>query len=380
MKENELRYYFPYSIEKAYNFRELMANKELLNKLEPEYERILENDYYVSRIKDFDKNQYNLTRNKYIKENYNNWLNWYKNGRNIFSFSKELLQMLEKTDVGDVTYQSFNLPYDNFYISLKPLEIPVSNDNAKIIDGVYVSVDRLAMENTFKEEHPLIYLYAISFDFVGDFEEMKLKFYDKIWDSYGDGIGGVNFWNYSFYFIDDEAEAVLTIEDAVSDAKKMFKSSYFPENAEEIEDCHLDAYNYQIDFIERTCKVLINSLLYLSLPKEVQEIKESYPVDLPHNYNKKISFSANNSDRKKVERKISENGFSKIKFVGSSFKDNIRNNFNRENELSPHWRRGHWRNQPFGVALAEAKLIWIKPTIVNKENGEPQKGHIYTTE
>jgi hypothetical protein len=49
-------------------------------------------------------------------------------------------------------------------------------------------------------------------------------------------------------------------------------------------------------------------------------------------------------------------------------------------DISPHWRRGHWRNQPFGEKLSEKKLIWIKPTIVNKEKGEPIKGHIYTTE
>jgi len=226
MTENELKYYFPYQIDKTYNFREIMKNKELLDKLQPEYEQIFEDGNYVSKIKDFEKNQDKLTKNNYVKENYYCWLNWFKNGRNIFSFSKELLRMLEKTDVGEVTYESFNLPYDSFYISLKQLDITVSNDSDKIIEGVYISIDRQAME----KENPLIFLYAISFEFVGDFEEMKLKFYDKIWDSYGDGIGGVNFWHYSFYFSDDKEDKVLTIEDAILDTKKMFKSSYFPEN------------------------------------------------------------------------------------------------------------------------------------------------------
>lgn len=30
-----------------------------------------------------------------------------------------------------------------------------------------------------------------------------------------------------------------------------------------------------------------------------------------------------------------------------------------------HWRRGHYRNQPFGKNLAESKLIWIEPVLVN---------------
>ena len=45
--------------------------------------------------------------------------------------------------------------------------------------------------------------------------------------------------------------------------------------------------------------------------------------------------------------------------------------------LSSHWRRGHWRNQRFGEKLIYEKLIWIKPVIVNKSLGTPQKGHIY---
>ncbi len=29
-----------------------------------------------------------------------------------------------------------------------------------------------------------------------------------------------------------------------------------------------------------------------------------------------------------------------------------------------HWRRGHWRNQPFGPARHERKYLWIEPTLV----------------
>jgi hypothetical protein len=34
-----------------------------------------------------------------------------------------------------------------------------------------------------------------------------------------------------------------------------------------------------------------------------------------------------------------------------------------------HWRRGHWRNQRFGKALAETKLMWIRPTMVKGQGG-----------
>jgi hypothetical protein len=40
-------------------------------------------------------------------------------------------------------------------------------------------------------------------------------------------------------------------------------------------------------------------------------------------------------------------------------------------EVEPHWRRGHWRLQPHGTGLSLLKLIWIRPTIVRRDKGEP---------
>ena len=77
-------------------------------------------------------------------------------------------------------------------------------------------------------------------------------------------------------------------------------------------------------------------------------------------------------ETEKIEKKIAETGFSKIHYVGNSFKKRSQVSDNSSLILSSHWRRGHWRNQRFGE-----KLIWIKPVIVNKSLGTPQKGHIY---
>lgn len=42
-------------------------------------------------------------------------------------------------------------------------------------------------------------------------------------------------------------------------------------------------------------------------------------------------------------------------------------------EVMPHWRRGHWRRQPFGVGRAERKLVFIKPILVRRDKfaGDP---------
>ena len=82
-------------------------------------------------------------------------------------------------------------------------------------------------------------------------------------------------------------------------------------------------------------------------------------------------------ETEKIEKKIAETGFSKIHYVGNSFKKRSQVSDNSSLILSSHWRRGHWRNQRFGEKLIYEKLIWIKPVIVNKSLGTPQKGPIY---
>lgn len=35
-----------------------------------------------------------------------------------------------------------------------------------------------------------------------------------------------------------------------------------------------------------------------------------------------------------------------------------------------HWRRGHFRHQPYGKALTETKIIWLEPTLIGVKNAE----------
>ncbi len=133
MKEQDLLYHFPYHIDKKYNFRHFSTdNKEFVRKYVPSYDGT---NLYEFLINKSGLNSDEISEFSYINENYVNWVNWFKNGKNIFSFSHELLSMLEKTDASNVKPDSFHLPYDIFYLSLKPLNIKISKDSNEIIEG-----------------------------------------------------------------------------------------------------------------------------------------------------------------------------------------------------------------------------------------------------
>jgi hypothetical protein len=120
-------------------------------------------------------------------------------------------------------------------------------------------------------------------------------------------------------------------------------------------------------------------MLYLSQPADKKDIDITLPKGLPSNFDKKLSFAKTAKEIKKVEDKIESLGFTKIHFVGQSFQRSHGALLNNST-MPTHWRRGHWRNQKYGKNLMDNKVIWILPTIVNKDKGEPIKGHIYDTE
>ena len=377
MKETELKYFFPYRIEKQYHFKDKLRNRDaFFDEMEGKNEYFYkdEGNYGYRRNRDHLSLLDHSINDYIISDLYINWERWYRNGRNIFAFSKELLEMLSFTDVDDVSYKSFSLPYDNFYLSLRPLGLTITKDSDKIIEGVYILVDRMAMEKMVDNNGNEFWNdYAISFHFVGDFEDFIIKYHDKVWNESGSGVQ--SFWNFAFYF--SEKENIITISDAVKDWQSVEEYSLFPENKEEITDEHLDLYTYYQELVNGTYKIIVNCLLYLSMYKQDKDIQAHYVDDLPHNFNKKLVFSKSKKETEKIEKKIAETGFSKIHYVGNSFKKRSQVSDNSSLILSSHWRRGHWRNQRFGEKLIYEKLIWIKPVIVNKSLGTPQKGHIY---
>ncbi len=372
MKEKELEYFYPYRADKKYGYR-VFNNRYSAD----EYYKY-ENDPYYEFINKLSNGHEELAG--YIADDFSSWTNWNSAGRNIFSFSEELLLMLEKTDVNEISYDMFHLPYDNFYLSLKPLKIKANNKNESYIDGVYVHLERSEMESIvpMSERDPNMgddyyepeYKLLIYFHFVGNFENfVKENPNEVIFDE-----DIMLSWNYALSF--PEYEDYVTVGEAIEiEIDKFYSQVYQSSGETEIKKAKIKK-EYK-EFVEKTIRVLVNSLLYLSQPKDKIISKEEYPENLPFNYNRKLKFAKTKKQRKKIEKKINETGFSKILFFGNS---NIKNTteYNDSHRKSSHWRRGHWRKQSFGKQFNQKRMIWIKPVLINKskQNIQP-KGHVY---
>jgi hypothetical protein len=96
MKDTDLTHLFPYKIEKQFHFRDKLKNRDSFFD-----EMCGKKEYYYN-----DEGIYGKWRNRnhmsllecsindyIVYDLFINWESWFKNGRNIFSFSKELLEI-----------------------------------------------------------------------------------------------------------------------------------------------------------------------------------------------------------------------------------------------------------------------------------------------
>lgn len=376
MSEDELLYYFPYRIDKELNFKHFAKDHTaFVSRYLPNYDGTNVEEFIANKTA-FSQTQINEFN--YIHENYSSWKEWFNNGRNIFSFSKDLLLMLERTDVSEITPDSFHLPFDVFYLSLKPLNIKISKSRDEIIQGVYIDYN---IWNSMGE-HPDGYC-DLSFYFVGDFKDIYAEFLPNVKSRLEFTTGQYDemplgsYWNVWLNF--EKKVGRENIKQTIDYFITGLKDEIFPrkDSQETVTDYELDFYNSSIELLDNTLNLVINCLLYLSQPNERMDIEYKMPKGLPSNLDKKLSFAKTQKELKKIENKYEQLGFTKIHFVGQAFK-RTHSNLISGSSIQTHWRRGHWRNQKFGEKLKESKMIWILPTIVNNDKGEPTKGHVYT--
>lgn len=378
MTEKELLYHFPYWIEKQNNFRNFVKGHNAFQKRHiPNYDGTNTQEFLYKKsglsldeIHDFE----------YLYENFHHWKEWYTNGRNIFSFSRELLLMLEKTDVDSITPDKFHLPYDIFYISLKPLNLKIAKGRDEIIEGVYVN------HNIWNGmgEHPEGYC-ELSLYFVGDFKGLFLEYIQNVKSRLPYNIGGVeefdetpigSFWNIWLWF--EKQEGRENVKQTVEYFLQGLREEIFTngKSADDVTDSDLDFYNSTTDLLANSIHLVINCLLYLAQPVEKIDVKNEFPAGLPHNLNKKLSFVKTHREQSKIDRKIEDLGYTKIRYVGESYKKAC-SSAKADMVIQSHWRRGHWRSQRFGEKLTDQRMVWIMPTIVNSNHGQPLKGHLY---
>ncbi|WP_323028420.1 hypothetical protein [Gelidibacter japonicus] len=269
---------------------------------------------------------------------------WLKNGKNNFYFKKELLTMFEFSDVDKIPFSTIKMPFDSFYISFSDLDRMFGIDTA----GTEIYIDGVMVVKNFNKDNQLDFFLNA---FTKNSKKSKDWLLNKFASLYGD-------WFRINYNLDTD-----TLKNTG------FIPKFLDNNANEnlTEGTRI--------FFSQVVNLILNSICYLSSP--IEKPRSAWPDGAPKNLTEKAQNGTTKRKREVAISELQNKGYTQVKIFGESYKTS---NSNLETKnVASHWRRGHWRNQPFRTEN-ETKLIWIKPTIINKEKGKPEKGKIYNVE
>jgi hypothetical protein len=251
-------------------------------------------------------------------------------GSNIFHLQPEIIELFKETDVFDIDLSSLRLPFQEFYLYFGE-SAGFKAGEYGFIDGAYVLSPLPGMEKKFGLPVRLSYVHK-------EFNYCDL--------------------NDDFLKIDSQIQARI-----VDENNEILKPSIINKMEKDLN-------------VKEVTNLILNALLFLS--SNHNDTKLRFDPDTPKSIVDKFNQAKTPKLKKRIENKAKSQGYSRINFVGNSFKNFIVPGSGKTG-ISPssHWRRGHWRNQAYGKHSSKHKLLWIMPTLVNKDKGPVKSGHIY---
>lgn len=299
---------------------------------------------FVKKVCDKTKYKYLMDRGMISSNHFKTQLlhtyQFYKYGKKVFRFEKNLTEMLMKTDLKNVDSEFFKPPFTSIFI-----EVP-SKTFKKEIQGKEISLYGL-------------YLY----DYPVDYKERETL--DK---EIGPEVNKVVL-----------IQCIYTEEDEISSAQdtsfsfftvKLKPGNLFDQLQEILQRLGKDSTEMEVT--KDIVSFVVNAILYLNSDKKVINLIE--PTHLQLLENKKSPKKI-----KKLEKKYKN--YSKLPYyqvgkdividnkLGKKSTGNSKKNID-DSVHSTQWIvRGHWRNQAYGEGRKERKYIWIKPYVKGNEEG-----------
>lgn len=272
---------------------------------------------------------------------------WSLSGRRIIQFDSALTTEFQHTDVDGMMLSDLSLPWQSFYIAFDGPDAP--NAGGMPIDGVIVStVDPDSEDN--EEENALLMLRPL----MKPTEPWTSNDRQTTWTLIANGKDERDLSSE----LSDSARDMLEITGGMQ--SKTAVSALPAEKRGDLLSYTMDQAKYP-QMLERVINLCVNALLYLSQQPSMDEVwQDGSP--------QKLVEKTREGGRKgeKATRELVYAGWAQIHRLGVPAQQSDQN-------VRAHWRRGHWRRQPYGPRKALRKLIRIAPVIVGGNRGEANR-------
>lgn len=269
-----------------------------------------------------------------------------------FLIDDNLCAMLMATELSnDIPMSELELPYNRFYIEfgkLRNLPLYVFNNETGLhpLEGAYVECGQHALrpnERTFE------------IVFTGAPKKGST-------------------------LLDDATQSMMLLQETSQTTLEQALEASYQIGAEVAKEAGLNASNPRgLEYSKQCLNMLLKALLYMSMPACVKT-----PVLEKTNFLRATAQLKSTAKRNKAQRRAIQ--LLDYVLVKSSAADApVAHQLRQQNEgrsVKMHWRRGHFRMQPYGEGRSQKKLVHIAPVLVNASQlgsgsfVEPPKYHV----
>ncbi|EKF9168899.1 hypothetical protein QPB17_003568 [Vibrio cholerae] len=281
---------------------------------------------------------------------------------NILTTSNAIDELLEKTDIGDdVPIAYLRPPFKNCYIEFtedrtSPIRIYNSESGEHILEGVYLS------EVDILPDSPQMKLYESAGSFKNQIDFSKpLRTVDMMFT--GSPIGKKNIMDDALrlqgFFVQND-------KTTVNDELKIIVAKYGKD----------DDFANDINYLEMALSHVAKVLLFINC-KQYRDTAFNERKELK----KKVSSLKSLSKIKKYNKKL-RRVYDRLIIKPEDHivyeRDNPRESSAGHQPKKAHWRKGHFRMQPYGEGASKRKVIYILPTVVGGIFAEKKSYNVRT--
>jgi hypothetical protein len=301
------------------------------------------------------------------------FLMWVRNGRNTFLLTPALVEMLQRTDMEGVRLEDITLPFKCLYLSFGDAFGGRLPGDESRIDGAYIEDygDAITVTVTSRRLDA-----STNSSVTWPFNRDRYFFFTLDMSDKSQTLSAAFDAGVASYL----KETAGAWEDTFTEELQQASIEMGVKMLRPVQSAHEITREYVLsarEEVEAAVALIGNALCYLSAEPEVSE--PDLPGDTP--FAQAQAFMAGTgSAHKTAKAQLLDQGISVIRWLGprSSPGDAHRANVIAGTGATKiaHWRRGHWRRQPYGPAHSLRRLKWIAPMMVGGEAGD-QRDRVY---
>jgi hypothetical protein len=287
------------------------------------------------------------------------WAQWSTAEAQLYCFDNNLIEAFKNSSALELSINNLRFPFEHSYFHFgTQMDMPL-HDGILFVEGAYVFYNNISLRiilcGTWQEE--------ISGEKLQPWYKRGKECYD------------LRIPSSSFDLpLEDAIDSALKKDiDDLKSAEIQLLTSKIPYVEHGSSQNFIESHIKNRESYTKALSLITNALCYLTAYPHDEKVMWQHGAPP-----KLVNFAENGKPKEKFRSisKLKSLGFSIIRQVGEEFGLQSEHAKNTQDEHGlgnrrVHWRRGHWRMQPYGPQNSLRRLTWITPVRVGIQGNDP---------